>query len=204
MMKKEPWHIGKLFELFRYFIIEDIVLTRKWRGKRQRGVPEEEKARLPVPQDHTSKTDKFDNDFVDWELSGPTSSFEKLKKGLCGDAKLCFDKARHSCLVWQIPIRNQQHKETLSAWKVKKNTVQHEVNGSSKKGSKKPVTKSFNYKKCCKKGGQYKIQFEKIASSDPFTDFIICSIKPCGDKNYARTHFSRIDLKIQTSNLLQW
>ena len=30
------------------------------------------------------------NEFVDWESSGPTFSFNELRDALCGDAKFCF------------------------------------------------------------------------------------------------------------------
>ena len=30
-------------------------------------------------------------EFVDWESSGPTYSFNELRKALCGEAKLCFN-----------------------------------------------------------------------------------------------------------------
>ena len=30
-------------------------------------------------------------EFVDWESSGPTYTFNELRDHLCGDAKFCFD-----------------------------------------------------------------------------------------------------------------
>ena len=52
------------------------------------------------------------SEFVDWESSGPTYTFNELRNALCGEAKICFN-ADHMYLFSLAYIHRKGFKENL-------------------------------------------------------------------------------------------